>query len=49
MDRRELLKMIALLTGTAVVGGETFLAGCTSAGNTNRILGLQPVKYYTVG
>lgn len=31
MDRRELLKMIAVLTGTAFIGGETFLAGCTSA------------------
>src|SRR6266404_2368348 len=28
MDRRELLKMIALLTGGAVVGGEVFLSGC---------------------
>ena len=28
MERRELLKTIALLTGTAVVGGEIFLTGC---------------------
>jgi hypothetical protein len=28
MDRRELLKMIALLTGGAVVGAEAFLTGC---------------------
>jgi hypothetical protein len=28
MDRRELLKMIALATGGAVIGGEFFLAGC---------------------
>jgi hypothetical protein len=28
MDRRELLKMIALVTGTAFIGGEFFLAGC---------------------
>jgi hypothetical protein len=28
MDRRELLKMIALLTGGAVAGGEVFLSGC---------------------
>jgi len=28
MDRRELLKLIALATGTAFVGGEFFLAGC---------------------
>lgn len=30
MDRRELLKTIAVLTGGAVVGGEFFLSGCTS-------------------
>lgn len=28
MERRELLRSIALLTGTAVVGGEIFLTGC---------------------
>ena len=28
MDRRELLKMIAVLTGGAVVGSEAFLTGC---------------------
>ena len=28
MDRRELLKMIALITGGAVIGGEVFLSGC---------------------
>lgn len=32
MDRRELLKMVALLTGGAVVGGEVFLTGCKTAG-----------------
>ena len=32
MDRRELLKMIALVTGSAVIGGEFFLSGCTSSG-----------------
>lgn len=30
MDRRELLKMIALATGSAVIGSEFFLAGCKS-------------------
>jgi hypothetical protein len=30
MDRRELLKLIAIATGTAFVGGEFFLAGCTN-------------------
>ncbi len=28
MDRRELLKMIAIVTGGAVVGGELMLTGC---------------------
>jgi hypothetical protein len=28
MERRELLKLIAVLTGGAVVGGEVFLSGC---------------------
>jgi Gluconate 2-dehydrogenase subunit 3 len=30
MNRRELLKQIALLTGSAVIGGEFFLSGCKS-------------------
>lgn len=28
MERRELLKMIAVLTGTAMIGGDVFLTGC---------------------
>lgn len=28
MERRELLKMIAMLTGSAVIGGSAFLTGC---------------------
>lgn len=28
MDRRELLKMIAVVTGGVVIGGEVFLSGC---------------------
>src|SRR6187549_457668 len=28
MDRRELLKMVAVATGGVVIGGEFFLAGC---------------------
>jgi hypothetical protein len=35
MDRRELLKMIAVLTGGAVVGSEFFLTGCTAGGKTD--------------
>jgi hypothetical protein len=30
MDRRELLKMIAVVTGTAFIGGEFLLTGCKS-------------------
>jgi hypothetical protein len=30
MERREILKMIALATGGAVIGGELFLTGCAS-------------------
>ncbi len=30
MDRRELLKMIALVTGSAFIGGEFLLSGCKS-------------------
>jgi Gluconate 2-dehydrogenase subunit 3 len=35
MERRELLKMIALLTGGAVVGSEFFLTGCTAGGKAD--------------
>ena len=28
MERRELLKIIAVLTGSAFVGGDVFLSGC---------------------
>lgn len=35
MDRRELLKMIALLTGGAVIGGEAFLSGCRAGGKAD--------------
>ncbi|MEI9910184.1 MAG: gluconate 2-dehydrogenase subunit 3 family protein [Bacteroidota bacterium] len=34
MDRRELLKMIALATGAVVVGGEVFLTGCKTGAKT---------------
>lgn len=34
MERRELLKMIAILTGGAVVGGEIFLTGCNAGGTS---------------
>jgi len=30
MNRRDLLKQIAIITGSAVVGGELFLTGCTT-------------------
>jgi len=31
MDRRELLKMIAVLTGGALIGGDVFISGCRSS------------------
>lgn len=34
MDRRELLKMVALLTGGVVIGGEVFLTGCKTGAKT---------------
>lgn len=34
MERRELLKMIALATGGVVIGGELFFSGCKSAGSS---------------
>ena len=34
MDRRELLKMVALLTGGVVIGGEVFLTGCKNSDTT---------------
>lgn len=38
MDRRELLKMIAAITGGVVIGGEVFLSGCKSEDKTTGIL-----------
>ena len=45
MNRRDLLKQIALLTGGTVVGAELFLSGCntgvkTDAGFTNKVIAL---------
>jgi hypothetical protein len=34
MERRELLKMIAVLTGTAFIGGDFLLSGCGTADQT---------------
>ena len=34
MNRRDLLKQIALLTGGAVIGGELFLTGCKTGPKT---------------
>jgi len=36
MERRELLKMIALLTGGAVVGGNALLTGCNNKKNVQK-------------
>ncbi len=34
MERRELLKMIAILTGGVVIGGDVFLSGCNAGGTS---------------
>lgn len=34
MDRRELLRLIAVLTGGAMIGGEAFLSGCKTVGKS---------------
>jgi len=34
MDRRELLKMVAMLTGGMVIGGEVFLSSCNNTDTT---------------
>ncbi len=34
MERRELLKMIAILTGGVVIGGDVFLSGCNTGGTS---------------
>jgi hypothetical protein len=38
MERRELLKMIALLTGGTLIGGEVFLSGCKSPSGNNKVV-----------
>lgn len=37
MDRRELLKMVAVLTGGAVIGGELFLSGCKTGAKADAV------------
>lgn len=38
MERRELLKIIAVLTGSALVGGELFLSGCKSTVKDGKVV-----------
>ncbi|HMR92253.1 MAG TPA: gluconate 2-dehydrogenase subunit 3 family protein [Chitinophagaceae bacterium] len=35
MDRREIIKLITLLTGGAMVGGQAFLSGCNAGGKAD--------------
>ena len=35
MDRREILKLITVLTGGAMVGGQAFLSGCNAGGKAD--------------
>lgn len=44
MDRRELLKMIALLTGGVVIGGDLFLSGCKSAAKSEAVFTPASIK-----
>lgn len=37
MNRRELLKQIAILTGGTVIGAEAMLSGCTNKGQVNAV------------
>src|SRR4030095_14584106 len=45
MDRRELLKMIAVLTGGAVVGAEAFLTGCINDDTLGTVLTEKDVAF----
>jgi len=45
MDRRELLKMIAVLTGGAVVGAEAFLTGCKNADTVSMAFSERDIAY----
>lgn len=47
MDRRELLKMVALATGGVVIGGEFFLAGCKNkdAGITGMAFSTEDIAF----
>ncbi len=40
MDRRSVLKSVALLVGGSVVGGELFLSGCKQKGSSSSVEGL---------
>ncbi|SDL54259.1 gluconate 2-dehydrogenase subunit 3 family protein [Pedobacter antarcticus] len=40
MDRRELLKMIAVVTGGALIGGSSLLTGCERPGTYTKPIGL---------
>ena len=43
MQRRELLKMIALITGGAVIGGDVFLSGCKTATKKTGIISIENI------
>lgn len=45
MDRRELLKMIAVLTGGVVVGGEVFLSGCTNTDKVSMVFTADDINF----
>jgi len=45
MNRRELLKMIAALTGGVVAGGEAFLTGCTNTEKTGAVFTQKDIDF----
>ena len=46
MDRRELIKYVGLITGAVVVGGNSFLIGCTSERGTKNNLESDTLKLF---
>ena len=46
MDRRELIKYIGLITGAVVVGGDSFLIGCTTEGGAKKYIERNTIKLF---
>ena len=46
MDRRELIKYVGLITGAVVVGGNSFLIGCTTEGGAKKNIESDTLKLF---